>query len=233
MTYLEFGGEFCGVVGELWGRWASKEWNEPNQAVVWEIVRYFELSVAVQFLRQQRFQDPDAMKPHWGRLRESLKEHRKGQKAKTEEADKGEARAKQDTHLFDVWMRTHTAASLNCLRASMLEEIPRLRFPMDLIRSLSDDRFACRVLYLWEKNPSRFGRFRGAPIPRLPTRTLFDTPDETPKTGHHAVRQLIEVAATNLEPLHQEPAAIAEPDPEETGPEYVGDVVFPNDDIPF
>lgn len=251
MTYEDFGAKFCSVVGELWNRWALREWNESNQAIVWEIVRYWDVSAVCDCLRQQRFADPDAIKPNWKQLRADLKAKRGESSGRTANDIEAERQAKIDTQRFNDWMRGRSKANLQMLMAAMLADCPRLRFAIGFLRVLTDDRFACRILMLWEKNSLDrfFEKYRG-PAPEVVRQpSLLDQLDNKPAdyrgnralpppvTKHEVVSAFIHHEAQRLEAEPTEPIST----PHEDGPlEPAGAipdedqlVEFPADDIPF
>lgn len=245
MTNDDFVSKFCACIGDLWERWAQREWNEANQRIVWEIVRYSDVSVVCDCLRQQRFADPDAIKPNWKQLRSDLKARRGEGKGQTTEDAESDARAKDETRRFNDWMRGRSKANLTMLRDAMLSECPRLRGAFGLMRIITDDRSACRILMMWEKNSLDrfFEKFRG-PAPEVVRQpSLLDQLDKPngyrgerafppPATKHAVLSEYIRHEAKLVEP---EPEPTAEPEPLQLQPAGAvpEDIDYPVDDILF
>lgn len=143
MYSTEFVG-FAKLVAELWPRWAHHDeknpgksnWNTHNQAMVFDLLKAYELRACEDAIKKQRRFDPDATKPSWGALTNELRSQ--AQQRKTPEEIALEERAVRENRRMRAWGHANKHR-MDGIEQEVYRHRPKLRDAIAYARKLHGD----------------------------------------------------------------------------------------------
>lgn len=165
MTSLEFE-QFSRLVSQLWPRWAyvdpknpdKSNWNQANQANIFQLFKNHDLRPAEAILRKQRQWEPDGTKPEWKPILNELRTQKGNQRSPAEIA--ADEQAERETMRMRAWGRVNQHR-LDEIEREVLRQRPRMRYALNYARKLHAE-MRVWVCEQWEMGV-RFEEFADGP----------------------------------------------------------------------